>query len=85
MAKAKTSAKAKPAYKATNRVAMPPPQLHPVRTYGFCAMEPGDSFLVPEPERWNSVRVAASAYGKRHGQNWTTRKVEGGLRVWRLY
>jgi hypothetical protein len=71
-------------YKIAKKVVIPPPRLRAAKHYGFDRLAPGDSFLVPEYERWNSVRVAASAYGKRHGQVWRTRKGPDGLRVWRV-
>jgi hypothetical protein len=54
--------------------------------YPFAAMEPGDSFLVPDDSGRapNTVRRSAGAWGTRHGMKMTVRKVPGGLRVWRL-
>lgn len=37
----------------------------------------GDCFIV-EPDRLESARVAASVYGKKHGQKWTVGKRDDG-------
>ena len=56
--------------------------------YPFRDMEPGDSFLVPTERaggnHMNTPRRAATQYAKRHGIKLVTRKVDGGLRIWRV-
>lgn len=56
--------------------------------YPFAQMEVGDSFLVPfSPSRTSNPDVYSplSHYMRRHpGKNFTCRKVDGGLRVWRI-
>ena len=51
-------------------------------TYPFEQMEIGDSFFV---ENGNRITLGqAAAYQKRkHGQVYSVRAVDGGLRVWR--
>ncbi len=54
------------------------------RDYPFKDMIIGDSFLIQEPEEiWGKARKAAALWGKRHDRKYTTRQVDGGLRVWR--
>lgn len=56
--------------------------------YPWDQMEVGDSFLVPCSEE-ESVKVASRMSGvcsgrrQRHGQKYSVRKVDGGIRVWR--
>lgn len=52
------------------------------RKYPWLEMEIGDSFLVPGGR---TERLANSAHGagKRYGRKFSTRSVEGGVRVWR--
>lgn len=51
----------------------------------WASMKVGDSFLVQDIGDRGSIASAASYYGKRHpGFKVTIRKVEGGLRVWRI-
>ena len=53
-------------------------------------MEEGDSFFVeiPDDEFWrieaNSVRAAVWRFGRMQGRKFISRKVEGGIRIWRL-
>ena len=50
--------------------------------YPFQAMEVGDSFEVKAPPK-SFVNIVA-VYGKKLGVKFTTRKTEGGRRVWRV-
>jgi hypothetical protein len=50
------------------------------RKYPFDEMEIGDSVLVED----DRVYSAVSVYSKRNGKKYATRKVEGGIRVWRI-
>lgn len=58
--------------------------------YPWGQMEVGDSFLIPQidNEPIQSTRERASkavSYAKRHKNiNFCTRKVDGGIRVWRI-
>lgn len=60
--------------------------------YHFRSFDVGDSILVPVPDTENPItsqlRVNASAYaaGKSHKPvlKFTTRQVEGGIRIWRV-
>ena len=57
--------------------------------FNFGAMEEGDSFIVPladglsKRQIANRVGVAANAWKKKHGGNFATRAVDGGVRCWR--
>ena len=51
--------------------------------YPFGAMEVGDSFFVPETAA-KLVRSAATKFGQRRDRQFLTRRVDGGLRVWRI-
>lgn len=53
-------------------------------------IEVGQSFVVMAPDgvaesvAANSVRVAFHNYAKKSGKNFTSRKIDGGVRVWRI-
>jgi hypothetical protein len=53
-------------------------------------MEKGDSFMVEIPNddffaiEASSVRAAVWRYARMSGRKFISRKVEGGLRIWRL-
>lgn len=47
------------------------------------ALEVGDSMLVPEMTQ-NGVSARASSLSKITGQKFITRRVEGGIRIWRV-
>lgn len=54
--------------------------------YPFHTMEIGDSFFIA-PDRYGElprVAQAAGAWGKPKGRKFTTRTVDGGIRVWRI-
>ena len=54
--------------------------------YPFNQMEVGDSFFVPEGANTprQNTSSAASYAGHRLGRKFTTRLVDGGVRVWRF-
>lgn len=53
--------------------------------YPWAEMEPGDSFFVEGGgDRRSVVSSVASARGRRTGEKYTIRKVDGGFRVWRV-
>lgn len=54
--------------------------------YPFAKMEVGDSFFVPinREKELKSVASSSSLYGSKLGRKFTTRKVVGGVRVWRI-
>lgn len=67
----------------------------PASREDFAALEVGDSFAVPVPEKYrpkptvwigtNRLRNAAYMFGKRHGRKFTVRCMEEGvIRVWRV-
>ena len=75
------------AYDIEEKVPLPQPRLGG-RKYPWTEMKVGDSFIVTvDTEQQTAVQgtVAGSAraYGKKHGQKFTTRIVDGGVRVWR--
>jgi len=51
--------------------------------YPFSRMEVGDSFLVPV-EKTLLVMHAARGRRKRTHEEYATRQVDGGLRIWRI-
>lgn len=52
--------------------------------YPFADMKPGDSFLSTDPAKEAATRRAASVWADRNNAKMTCRKVDGGLRVWRV-
>lgn len=60
----------------------------PYAKWPFREMEVGDSFLCPIPATDKAacgrLSSAVSWWGTRHKQKFATRKVEGGVRVWRI-
>jgi len=56
-----------------------------MKLYPFDEMSVGDSIFINE-ENGNikSSRGVASRYGKKTGKVFTTRTVDGGLRIWRV-
>jgi len=58
----------------------------PSTIYPLKQMEIGDSFFVPDNDKGkkSTVRSAVLVIAKRIGIKIVTRKVEGGLRVWRV-
>ena len=56
--------------------------------YPFASMNVGDSFLVKikpfDPKRAASIRACASAFGKKNSAKFTCKRVDDGIRVWRL-
>ena len=75
-------------YEIEEKVPMPKPRLGGAK-YPWGEMKVGDSFFVAvENEQPSTVQgtVAGSAraYGKKHGNKFTTRIIDGGVRVWRI-
>ncbi len=62
------------------------PQSHRRVIYPFADMDVGDSFfaLGVTVNDVSRVRSSATNYGYRHKMKFTTRAVEGGIRVWRV-
>lgn len=48
------------------------------------SMQAGDSVLFDDKKKLNSFRAASWAFGARVGRKFSSRKVEGGWRVWRM-
>ena len=66
---------------------IPLPSLRkPTTHYPFAKMKVGDSFFVPvkKPVDASRARCAAIQYGKRNNIKFATRKVTGGIRIWRV-
>lgn len=69
-----------------------PPQLRVRRKYPWPEMKVGDSFFIPvddarQCERVrNSAKASAGQFRARHNRAFETvsRKIEGGLRIWRV-
>lgn len=53
------------------------------KKYPFAEMEVGDSILFCESDM-KSARSCSHAFGVRHGMKFTTRLVDGGMRIWRV-
>lgn len=52
--------------------------------YPYAQMTAGDSFFVPEAEcPPKTVQQSAAAYGRRHKIVFESRRMDGGIRVWR--
>lgn len=51
--------------------------------YPWDKMEVGDSILF-EKEKGKSAAESAHAYGRKRGQVYQSKAVEGGVRVWRI-
>jgi hypothetical protein len=49
----------------------------------FDEMEVRDSIFVPCEPGSKAVNVAAARYGRKTGKSFTTRREEGGVRIWR--
>ena len=53
--------------------------------YGFDKMEVGDSIFIPTEQVVPAIHSAPGYYAIRHpGTKFTTRRVEGGYRIWRI-
>lgn len=54
--------------------------------YPFAGMQVGDSFFVPEgtSKKMSSIHSLCNQYGKKHGGVYKARRVDGGMRVWRV-
>jgi hypothetical protein len=52
--------------------------------YPFADMRIGDSFLIKDEDLVKNARSAAWMFGRRHGQEYSCRRVAEGWRVWRL-
>lgn len=52
--------------------------------YPFVEMAIGDSFLLDGTLKTETVRSAASAYGKDHQKTFTVRMASDGTRCWRI-
>ena len=50
--------------------------------YPWPEMEPGDSVFFSDKTS-SQISGSCQSWGKRHGQKFVTRTVEGGVRVWR--
>ncbi len=64
-----------------------PPARSKCTSWPFADLKVGDSFLVPIPPGTHSIMQArvlqASRRHKANGEEYCSRKVEGGVRVWR--
>jgi hypothetical protein len=64
----------------------PPPTAATLQEYPFTEMNVGDSFWVEDPNGRVQARIQAKLcyYKRTSGTNWTTRRIDGGVRVWRI-
>lgn len=67
-------------------VVMPPRKQSGGRhaNYPFFEMAIGDSFLASEKKQQMKAALAAYTFGRKNNMRFATRKVEGGLRIWRI-
>lgn len=61
-----------------------PPGAEPQRRYPFHEMERGDSVFFKGVNLQSAPCVAARRHGKTHSKEFACRKVEGGVRIWRV-
>lgn len=55
------------------------------KSYPFAKMKIGESFFVPTGERTiTSLQSSLISAARRHEGKFTTRALEGGVRVWRV-
>jgi hypothetical protein len=52
--------------------------------YPFKTMQVGESFFVEGEENAKRMHSTVYNYGVRYGKKFVARKVEGGVRVWRM-
>lgn len=52
--------------------------------YPWADMKPGDSFLVRDSKKGNSIRVNAFKQSRKGKARFLVRSVKDGLRVWRV-
>ena len=52
--------------------------------YGFSQMEPGDSIFYQEDDSVQKVRTCFRVFCHRNKWKGCSRKVEGGIRIWRV-
>jgi len=70
-------------FKVEKGIPAPKVKKGPPRKYPWLEMEVGDSFFVPGVN-YNEFKTQPSNAGKRYGLKYTTRSVDGGVRVWRV-
>lgn len=75
--------------KVEKGIDIPPSGAGRISAYPFKGMEVGDSFLVPydgEEPRAVLLRVSSScgARKRNHGEQYSCRSLEDGVRVWRI-
>ena len=79
--------KTKPEFKIEANVPIPKRTRNGSLKYPWDKMKVGDSILVKcdknDASKMSAARNAAAIYGGRHQMKFSTRNVEGGLRVWR--
>jgi len=73
-------------YDIEKNVDMPEPKRGRPSVYGFESMESGDSKLDKGAKSTakSTMYAAAQSYGATHGMKFEGRKVENGVRVWRV-
>jgi len=72
-------------YEIDKNVPVPDSRTLKSTRYGFDKMEVGDSIFIPSDKPLPGIHSAPCYYAIRHpGTKFTTRKVEGGYRIWRI-
>lgn len=64
-------------------IAIPEAELVGKEMYPFGRMEVGDSIFLPGMNSSSSACVSARQIARRQGKKFTTRKIDGGVRIWR--
>lgn len=68
-----------PRFKVEKGISLPNTHIH---TFPFSQMKRGDSFLIPEGKRMNSLRGEAQRFARNNRYKIVTRTVDNGVRVW---
>ena len=63
-----------------------PPPVSVKSNYSFDAMEVNDSVFIAGEMMGSQCRAAHAARleGRKHGRKFTTRSIDGGVRIWRI-
>jgi len=72
--------------KVEKDIPMPATTIRDGYKYPLNEMDIGDSIFEPGPRNSNEskIRLSAKKYGAKTGKRFSARKVEGGVRIWRV-
>jgi len=71
-------------FKIENNIPQPEPHLGTKAKYPFTTMEVGQSVFIDGGKHDSNPAIAAKMYAKRSGKKFTIRKIDNGVRVWRV-